>query len=146
MLPLPSSVNHSFTLFVLLSVLITGILVFPSSFAEVHMNGTTNNGTSANSTSTESNVDVEDEIEFAITNDGMIDEELMDNEVMDDEAMMEDEIPGAVLSPLKQIKEGIAPENVVCKEGLELIFKINGQPACIQTTSVEKLITWGWAL
>ncbi len=62
----------------------------------------------------------------------------------DDVMVTEDEIPPAVLSPLKQIKSGIVPENVVCKEGLELVFKLNGQPACVKTTSVQKLIAWGW--
>jgi len=122
----------------------------PSSFAENHVNGTANNGTSTNSTSTEENMVVDDEMEFEMTgneDDVTNDEELMDDEEVmgDEEEMMEDEMPEAVLSPLKQIKEGIAPENIVCKEGLELIFKISGQPACIQSTSVEKLIAWGWA-
>ncbi|HXW02952.1 MAG TPA: hypothetical protein VD651_01630 [Nitrosarchaeum sp.] len=49
-----------------------------------------------------------------------------------------------VISPLKQIKDGIVPENVICKEGLELVFKLNGQPACVKTTSIQKLTTWGW--
>ncbi|MCV0411749.1 hypothetical protein [Nitrosarchaeum sp.] len=140
--------NNSFTLFVLLSVLITGIMVFPSSFADDHVNGTANNGTSTNSTSTEENVVVDDEMEFEMTGDEEMtdDEELLDNEQVmeDEEETMEDVVP-SILSPLKQIKEGIAPENIVCKEGLELIFKISGQPACIQATSVEKLIAWGWA-
>jgi hypothetical protein len=56
----------------------------------------------------------------------------------------EDEVTPAVLSPLKQIKSGIVPENVVCKEGLNLVFKLNGQPACVKTTSVQKLAAWGW--
>ena len=47
-------------------------------------------------------------------------------------------------SPLKQIKEGVEPENIQCKESLELIFKSSGQPACVKETSVQKLISWGW--
>jgi len=27
---------------------------------------------------------------------------------------------------------------------LELVFKLDGQPACIKTTSIQKLIAWGW--
>ena len=63
-----------------------------------------------------------------------------------EEDMMEteDEVTPVVLSPLKQIKSGIVPTSVVCKEGLDLIFKLNGQPACVKTTSVQKLIAWGW--
>jgi hypothetical protein len=92
---------------------------------------------------------IDDKIEYEITRDEdvMEDEEEMleDENMINDEDMMEDEMPESVLSPLKQIKDGILPENVVCKEGLSLVFKINGQPACIQTASVEKLVAWGWA-
>jgi hypothetical protein len=49
------------------------------------------------------------------------------------------------LSPLKQIKEGVEPENIQCKESLNLIFKSSGSPACVKETSVQKLISWGWA-
>lgn len=48
------------------------------------------------------------------------------------------------LAPLKQIKEGVEPENIQCKESLELIFKSSGEPACVKETSVQKLISWGW--
>lgn len=47
-------------------------------------------------------------------------------------------------SPLQQIKDGVMPESVICKEGLGLVFKLNGQPACVKTTSIEKLTAWGW--
>ncbi len=49
------------------------------------------------------------------------------------------------LAPLKQIKEGVKPENIQCKETLELIFKSSGEPACVKTSSVQKLVSWGWA-
>ena len=48
------------------------------------------------------------------------------------------------LAPLKQIKEGVEPENIQCKESFKLIFKSSGQPACVKETSVQKLISWGW--
>ncbi len=48
------------------------------------------------------------------------------------------------LPPLKQIKEGVEPENIQCKESFELIFKSLGEPACVKETSVQKLISWGW--
>jgi hypothetical protein len=80
----------------------------------------------------------ETEDDMAETEDDMAEtEDDMMEDVMDDE----EEI---VISPLKQTTEGIAPENVICKEGLELVFKLNGQPACVKTTSIEKLIAWGW--
>ncbi|MCV0430029.1 hypothetical protein [Nitrosopumilus sp.] len=49
-----------------------------------------------------------------------------------------------ILSPLKQIKEGIAPKDIQCKSSMELIFKHSGEPACVKTTSVEKIISRGW--
>jgi len=50
-------------------------------------------------------------------------------------------------SPLKQISHGIDPSNVTCNEGKSLVLKqSNGFPACINFSSVEKLITRGWAI
>ena len=49
--------------------------------------------------------------------------------------------------PLKQIQEGTEPSKVTCTEGLELVLKFsNGQPACIKSSSIEKLIQRGWAI
>ena len=49
--------------------------------------------------------------------------------------------------PLKQIKDGTNPTNVICTEGLELVLKQStGQPACIKPTSMSKLIERGWAV
>jgi len=138
--------NNNFALFLLISVLVTGTVVYPSFAEEPPVNGTGDNDT--NSTSTEESMIIDDKIEYEITKgeDVMEDEEeMIDENMINDEEMMEDEMPESVLSPLKQIKDGILPENVVCKEGLSLVFKINGQPACIQTASVEKLVAWGWA-
>jgi len=56
----------------------------------------------------------------------------------------EESTPVVISSPLKQIKEGVMSKDIVCKDGLELAFKLNGQGACVKTTSVEKLITRGW--
>ena len=52
-----------------------------------------------------------------------------------------DETP---LAPLKQINEGVEAEDIQCKETFELIFKSSGQPACVKTSSVQKLVSWGW--
>lgn len=50
------------------------------------------------------------------------------------------------IPPLKQFKAGIAAEDVVCKEGLKLIFKSkNDSPTCVKPASVTKLVAWGWA-
>jgi len=52
-----------------------------------------------------------------------------------------------VLSPLKQLKNGILPEDIKCKEGLILTIKISdGSPACVKPKTAEKLIERGWAL
>jgi len=49
--------------------------------------------------------------------------------------------------PLKQISNGVSPENVTCTEGLVLVIKItNNLPACIHFTSQEILIQRGWAM
>lgn len=49
--------------------------------------------------------------------------------------------------PLKQISQGIDPSNVTCTEGKSLVLKkSNGLPACVNFSSVEKLIARGWAI
>ena len=49
--------------------------------------------------------------------------------------------------PLKQIRDGQNPVNVTCTEGKELVLKqSNGLPACLNPSSVEKLIARGWAI
>ncbi|MFB5624683.1 MAG: dienelactone hydrolase family protein, partial [Nitrosopumilus sp.] len=52
-----------------------------------------------------------------------------------------------VLSPLKQISQGIDVSNITCNEGKVLVLKqSNGLPACVNSSSVEKLIIRGWAI
>lgn len=49
--------------------------------------------------------------------------------------------------PLKQISQGTVPSNITCTEGKALVLKqSNGLPACVNFSSVEKLITRGWAI
>ena len=49
------------------------------------------------------------------------------------------------LSPKKQLELGIAPENVICNQGLELIFKsTDNSPACVKPKTAEKLFERGW--
>ncbi len=146
--------SNTFGMFLLFSMLVTGLIVTPLAFAQetpVNATETTEMTESSNSTSTEGEtMVVEDELETELeTEDDMAETEDDMAETEDDMAETEDETMEAemiptVLSPLKQIKEGIVPENVVCKEGLGLVFKLNGQPACVKTTSIEKLIAWGW--
>jgi len=51
----------------------------------------------------------------------------------------------SVDSPRKQFVEGVLPNEIICKEGLELITKYNGSPACVKLESVQKLVKRGWA-
>lgn len=56
-----------------------------------------------------------------------------------------DELQMIYKSPRAQIHSGIAPTEVVCKEGFELLLKTNdGNPACVKESSVSKLIERGW--
>jgi len=49
------------------------------------------------------------------------------------------------ISPRNQIALGIAPDSVICREGLELIFKAsNGSPACVTPETFGKLVQRGW--
>ncbi len=49
--------------------------------------------------------------------------------------------------PLKQISRGTDPSFVTCTEGKELVLKqSSGLPACVNFSSVEKLISRGWAI
>ena len=49
-------------------------------------------------------------------------------------------------SPKEQFSKGIDPHDVQCKPGYELIFKkTTFEPACVKSTSVQKLIERGWA-
>ncbi|QLH06235.1 hypothetical protein C5F50_03445 [Nitrosopumilus ureiphilus] len=50
------------------------------------------------------------------------------------------------MPPLKQIANGISSIDVICKEDLQLVFKnMDDNPACVKTTTVDKLIERGWA-
>ena len=53
---------------------------------------------------------------------------------------------GEILAPLKQMQSGMSAESVVCKDGLELIFKASdGSAACVMPSTVSKLLERGWA-
>ena len=50
-------------------------------------------------------------------------------------------------SPREQIDMGISPANVVCKSDLTLIIRANSEtPACVKSSSSEKLLQKGWAI
>jgi len=51
------------------------------------------------------------------------------------------------MPPIKQIKAGIAPQEVTCNEGLDLIFKSNnGKPVCVKPFTASVLLERGWAM
>jgi len=53
---------------------------------------------------------------------------------------------GNYLPPIKQMKMGITPHEVLCNEGMELIFKsTDGSPVCVSMVAAEKLVERGWA-
>ena len=39
----------------------------------------------------------------------------------------------------------MVPLDVVCREGLQKIFKVDKSPACVKSETVEKLIERGWS-
>ena len=50
-----------------------------------------------------------------------------------------------LLPPLKQIKSGILPHNVLCKYNFELLIKsTSGMPACVTPNTALKLVEFGW--
>jgi len=51
------------------------------------------------------------------------------------------------MSPLKQIQDGILPEDVACRTGFELILKSStGNPACVLPSTASKLVSVGWGV
>lgn len=55
----------------------------------------------------------------------------------------EDEV-GPILPPLQQERQGVQPENVICKNGLVLMLKITNHAACVTPDTAEKLVLRGW--
>lgn len=51
---------------------------------------------------------------------------------------------GETLSPKKQVSQGIEPEAVVCNEGLVLILRHDGSPACVKEKTAEIFEERGW--
>jgi hypothetical protein len=50
-----------------------------------------------------------------------------------------------MLLPLEQVKSGVAPKDVQCKQGFTLILKAeDGSPACVDPTVAQILVQRGW--
>jgi len=66
----------------------------------------------------------------------------MEGETGEDESSEEQ----IMMSPRKQMDSGVNAEDVVCKEGLELIIKASsGSAACVKPSTAQVLIQRGWA-
>ena len=46
-------------------------------------------------------------------------------------------VDAQIESPKKQMKRGVSAEEVICKEGLNLIIRNNGEPACVKPSTAE---------
>jgi len=52
---------------------------------------------------------------------------------------------GIIDSPKKQMENGISAEDVLCKNDLQLMLRINGDAICVKPTSSERLMSLGLA-
>jgi len=53
---------------------------------------------------------------------------------------------GHMYSPNMQVSNGIEPSDVICKSGLELLMRVSsGDPVCLKPSSIERLLTIGFA-
>ena len=50
-----------------------------------------------------------------------------------------------VSSPYKQMKNGVMAEHVICNETFEKIYKLDGYPACVYPSSIDKLLERGYS-
>ena len=48
-------------------------------------------------------------------------------------------INGEIESPRKQMKMGISAEDILCRNGLELVIRTNGIPACVKSETSDKM-------
>ena len=42
-------------------------------------------------------------------------------------------------SPRKQMKDGISPENILCRDELGLVIRTNGMPACVKSETEDRM-------
>ena len=56
------------------------------------------------------------------------------------------EMETRTMAPIVQIAHGVAPNDVKCKDGMQLVFKSsNNMPACVKPASAQRLVESGWA-
>ena len=52
-----------------------------------------------------------------------------------------------MLAPLQQVKSGVAPKDVQCKQGFKLVIKAeDGSPACVDPNLSQILFQRGWSV
>jgi len=47
-------------------------------------------------------------------------------------------------TPKKQVDDGVAAEDVLCRAGLDLMLRPSGAVACVMPTSSDRLTSLGW--
>ena len=53
--------------------------------------------------------------------------------------VLENSANAEVESPKKQMKHGVAPEDVTCKTDYSLVIRNNGYPICVKSITAQKL-------
>lgn len=48
------------------------------------------------------------------------------------------------LPPLKQVNAGIAPQDIMCKDNMTLVFSISDRPACMTNDTRDQVMEYGW--
>ncbi len=48
-------------------------------------------------------------------------------------------VNGEIDSPKKQMKSGVSVEDVLCRDGLELVIRTNGSAACVRAETAERM-------
>ena len=68
------------------------------------------------------------------------------DEIMKDEKEIQIAFPSndMIASPKKQMANGIAAEDVICKSGFDLMIRYSGSAACVSPATAEKLASVKW--
>ena len=81
----------------------------------------------------------------------MMDENMTSNDMMADDSMMDENMMDnntseQMMSPKMQMNEGIAPKDVQCKGGFQLLFKTSdGSAICVSSNTANVLLQRNWA-
>ena len=95
----------------------------------------------------EETIGVEDELQVSTSMEGEEEPSEVEETVGVEDELQVSTSMREVMSPLKQMKSGVDPKDVVCKEGLVLMLKsTDGSAACVKDLSSSKLIERGWGI